>query len=173
MQRSLSIWIVPPPDLRWRLESFVARRGEGPAFTPHVTLVGDLRSDPAETLAAVHGVASSVLPLSIRFEGIETGTSFFRSVFLRVHPTAELLRAHRASCEALGVTPNQDFDPHLSLAYGHVSTAELAVLQRQVHRREIPGSRFRADALTVAHAASTVPIAKWVEIETIAPGGSS
>ncbi len=170
MRRPLSIWIVPPADVvRARLEGLVARHGEGPAFTPHVTLLGDLRVDRAATVAAAGVVVERFLPLTIRFEGIDTGSSFFRSVFLRVHASAELVGAHRALCEALGVAPAAPFEPHLSLAYGRVPETDRAALEEQVDRRGIVRTSFAADSLTVAHAASAMPIEDWTEVETIGP----
>jgi 2'-5' RNA ligase len=167
MHRPLSIWIVPPAEVRAGLDGLVARHGEGPAFTPHVTLLGDLRVDRAATVAAAGAVVERFLPLSIRFEGIDTGSSFFRSVFLRVHASAELVGAHRALCEALGVAPAAPFEPHLSLAYGRVPETDRAALEEEVDRRGIVGTSFAAGTLTLAHAASTMPIEDWTEIETI------
>lgn len=93
-----------------------------PRFEPHITLASGLPASlsPAAILAAVpprpRGAA-----LPVRFESLEAGDTYFRSVFLAVHPAPALLalrdHIHGALRARPGVHPASPRFPHMSLCY--------------------------------------------------------
>jgi 2'-5' RNA ligase len=116
-----SLWIVPEGEVRRRLAARIAelaRRFAGPVFEPHVTLLAG-RPGPAASVIARAGEGmrmSNTFP--VRFIGPELGDSYFRSLYLRVEPSPELLVLHDAVRDAFGRTEEAPFFPHLSLRYG-------------------------------------------------------
>ena len=57
---------------------------------------------------------------------VEVGAAFFQCVYLKVVPSAPLMKAHEVAAAAFGVTPGrgpgQPYMPHLSLVYGDSTT---------------------------------------------------
>jgi 2'-5' RNA ligase len=116
-----SLWIVPEGEARRRLAALIAelaRRFAGPVFDPHVTLLAGLPGPAASVIVRAEEVMRRAKTFPVRFVGPEVGDSYFRSLYLRVEPSAELLALHGAARDAFGRTEEPPFFPHLSLRYG-------------------------------------------------------
>ena len=116
-----SPWIVPEGEVRRRLAALIAelaRRFGGPVFDPHVTLLAGLPGPAASVIARAEEVMRGARTFPVRFEGPEKGESYFRSLYLRVEPSPELLALHGAARDAFGRTEDAPLFPHLSLLYG-------------------------------------------------------
>ncbi|KAJ7074160.1 RNA ligase/cyclic nucleotide phosphodiesterase [Mycena amicta] len=89
-----------------------------PHFIPHITLAA-LPNDPEPTLEQIQA-AIPALPrsLDVSFDRVEVGDHYFRSVYLVVQPTPDLIALHQHVHKALGITnPRTPKFPHLSLCY--------------------------------------------------------
>lgn len=163
---TLSLWIVPPSPLRETLREIVtrfARIAGMPPFEPHVTLLGDLVGSPPEILRDARGIAAAGA-FEVQCDGIGTGPTFFRSVFLRVHRSEGILEARGAAGRLLGgraARPEEPFDPHLSLAYGALEEEVRGAVLDEVERRGLGTTTFRADRITLARSSSGIPIEEW------------
>jgi 2'-5' RNA ligase len=116
-----SLWIVPEGEVRHRLAVLIAelaRRFGGPVFDPHVTLLAGRPGPAASVIAQAEEVMRGAETFPVRFVGPEVGDSYFRSLYLRVESSAELLAIHGAARDAFGRTEEVPFFPHLSLLYG-------------------------------------------------------
>ncbi|KAF7322463.1 Cyclic phosphodiesterase [Mycena chlorophos] len=89
-----------------------------PAFYPHITLAS-LPSDPEPTLQQIHAAIPPLSqPLDVSFHQVEVGDHYFRSVYIAIQPTADLLALHQHVHHELGIAnPRTPKFPHLSLAY--------------------------------------------------------
>ena len=116
-----SLWIVPDGEVHRRLAALIgalARRFGSPVFDPHVTLLAGLPGPAASVVARAPEVMRGAKAFPIRFVGPEKGESYFRSLYLHVEPSPQLLALHAAAREAFGRTEKAPFFPHLSLMYG-------------------------------------------------------
>jgi 2',3'-cyclic-nucleotide 3'-phosphodiesterase len=120
-----------------------------PTFTPHVTLL-TIPTHPADALsttlddlrAAVVSASTnnasnsnvvtqdlipiSSIPIPIKFASLETGSHFYRSVYIVVHDETGALRTLHASVhEAMKLEPRTPRFPHLSLCYIDDADAQL------------------------------------------------
>lgn len=93
-----------------------------PHFEPHITLASGIPPSLSPGTLLTHCIPRTLhAPLHAPFLSLETGTVYTRSVYVAVHPTAELraLHAHvRGALGALGVgEPRSPCFPHMSLCY--------------------------------------------------------
>uniref|UniRef100_A0A804Q2E7 Cyclic phosphodiesterase n=1 Tax=Zea mays TaxID=4577 RepID=A0A804Q2E7_MAIZE len=76
-----SVWALPPEPVRDRfrriMEGLRAAYG-GPAFEPHVTVVGDFRGRRSEAVKVLRAAAASVQPYTARVTGVARGSFFYQ-----------------------------------------------------------------------------------------------
>ncbi len=167
--RGVSLWLQPQGPFRERLRAVVLRlaaRFGGPVFEPHVTLVAGLSGDEAEILARARGLAAKLAPLSLRLERVARRDEYFRALFVEAIGGEALHAAHAAACRGLGHRPAGPFQPHLSLAYGHLDPAAAEASGREVSN-EVQG-RFEAVALHLVRTEGAV--GEWRELEVVPLG---
>jgi 2'-5' RNA ligase len=104
-------------------------------FDPHVTLLAGLPGPAASVIARAREVMAGAKTFPVRFVGPEVGDRYFRSLYLRVEPSPELLALHGAARDAFGRSEEAPFFPHLSLLYG--PPPPLAVIEEV--RPAVPG----------------------------------
>ena len=70
-------------------------------------------------------------------EDADVGEMFFQCVYLRMHPSPQLAKAHEMAAAVFGIPsgngPGKPYMPHLSLVYGRVGTFYRVILQSK-HR---------------------------------------
>jgi len=125
--RSYSIWLIPPKgNLQIRLSHYISELADiwnGPTFVPHVTLVGGLPGDETDLHARFEKVVFNLRPFVIRLKELRQTEEFFRSFYIRVDKSRDLMLSRQISGRYFGLEDNP-FNPHLSLYYGDVSTEE-------------------------------------------------
>jgi 2'-5' RNA ligase len=117
-------WLVPAAGpARDRLAAVIIRlAGEhgGPVFPPHVTMAGEVESS-AEAAARVLGrLVTGVRPFEVTLTGVGYEPEFFRTLYLRAEPSAQLTALHEAGERAWGLDisgTGPPYRPHLSLLY--------------------------------------------------------
>jgi 2'-5' RNA ligase len=112
-------WLVPAPgperDRLARVIADLAAGHGGPVFAPHVTLARNLDAAPDAVAGVLAAVTAGVPPFEVTLTGAGYEPVFFRSLYLRAEPSAQLAALRAAAEEALGLEPAPD--PHLSLLY--------------------------------------------------------
>jgi 2'-5' RNA ligase len=112
-------WLVPAPgperDRLARVIADLAAGHGGPVFAPHVTLARNLDAGPDAVAEVLTAVTAGVPPFEVTLTGTGYEPVFFRSLYLRAEPSAQLAALRAAAEEALGLEPAPD--PHLSLLY--------------------------------------------------------
>ncbi|WP_437592002.1 2'-5' RNA ligase family protein [Sorangium sp. So ce1000] len=130
---AFALWLVPGGAPAARLEELIAalaRDTGGPAFAPHLTLLGGLRGDGgalAAKLRRLRGDGGALRPVALEARGPATGSTRHQCVFLDVAPSEPLAALRRAAEAALGAS-DAPFRPHVSLVYGELPAA---------HRQEL------------------------------------
>jgi hypothetical protein len=136
--RSYSVWAIPSSKTEPRLTSLItslAGKHSTVTFPPHITLLGDIRTDlgQGKVEEAVEKALRSSSPsffvgtaaasessqhLSVRFARAAAGSLFYRCVYALCELEPALVAANASLQAAFG--HDESFMPHLSLLYGDV-----------------------------------------------------
>ena len=120
-----SLWLSPPKDsdIEHSLRSTV--HSLGCSFAPHVTLISKIPlSTSIEEIRSslVSYLSTHDLP-NVRTLSLETGSEFFKRIFLRCEKTSSLVALARFAKETFLTGDNDinrwvnEYDPHISLIY--------------------------------------------------------
>jgi 2'-5' RNA ligase len=113
-------WLVPAAGpVRDRLAGVIAGLAAehgAPVFAPHVTMAGVAEAEPDAAARVLERVVAGVPPFEVTLTGIGHEPVFFRSLYLRAEPSAQLTALHEAGQRAWGLT-GPPYRPHLSLLY--------------------------------------------------------
>ena len=127
-------WLVPAAGpVREGLAGVITRLAAehgGPVFAPHVTMNGSVDAEPAVAARLLERLVAEVPPFEVTLPGFGYEPEFFRSLYLRAEPSAQLTALHEAGQRAWGLRPGPPYRPHLSLLYA----------------RDLPGERKPAIA---------------------------
>lgn len=124
------MWIVPNATDAQRLENIMntgqlssrtnstLSQGSYPRFHPHITLAS-LPLSVENNLTGIEASIATALkrPLTVKFSSVEIGSHYFRSVYIAIEPTSEIMNLHERIHEALQAVPRTPSFPHLSLCY--------------------------------------------------------
>ena len=115
------LWLVPTGAVYDRLAGVIADlsvRYDGPAFDPHLTLLGRLEGEEASLVDRTHQLARALQPFEVRLKEPGYEEQYFRCLFLPAEPSSPFLEAHRQTTQIFDAQPTSAFDPHVSLLYG-------------------------------------------------------
>ena len=87
-------------------------------FEPHVTLLGGLVGSQSKLASRTSQLASCIGPYEVRLGTIDCLDEFYRSLFIRVAPTASVLEANQKARLIFQCLQEPEYLPHLSLMYG-------------------------------------------------------
>ena len=155
-----SLWLVPAGDAEKVLQAVLerlAREYTGPTFLPHVTLLGGIVGSESEIVSRSRELAAQIAPFAVHLDGVDSGESYFQSVFATASPTPELLAVREAAQQAFPEAPVEPYRPHLSLLYGDLS-AEIKRTVVEGLRGTLPAS-FEARTLVLVQTGDAV--ADW------------
>lgn len=167
-----SLWIVPPHPLRdgliQTISEFAHQLGI-PPFEPHVTLLGDLACSLEEAREGLRRIGEAARSFAVDFEGIDSGDTFHRAVYLRVRRSEGVIQARKTAERFLGdrAAETEPFEPHLSLAYGILDEETRRRIREETRGRGLHSGSFVARRLTLAESASEVPIERWRLVEAV------
>ena len=113
-------WLVPAAGpVRDRLAGVIAGLAAehgAPVFAPHVTMNGSVDAEPDAAARVLERLVAGVPPFEVTLPGFGYEPEFFRSLYLRAEPSAQLTALHEAGERAWGLT-GPPYRPHLSLLY--------------------------------------------------------
>lgn len=151
-ETAFALWLLPGGASAARLEELIealARETGGPAFAPHLTLLGGLRGDAgalAAKLGRLRGDGGALRPVALEARGPATGSTRHQCVFLDVAPSEPLAALRRAAEAALG-SNEAPFRPHVSLVYGELPAARRRELAADPRVRALAHDVWWADRL--------------------------
>jgi 2'-5' RNA ligase len=164
-----SIWIVPPEPARTALAAQIDRLSAEyatPRFPPHVTVLGDLALSEPDALARTAELAALLEPFRLEFGDVGRSDERFRSLYVDVRRSEQVVRMHDEAVRILGLVPDREFEPHLSLLYGSLPVEAKRDAARSVEGRLPRG--FEADRLELAYSSSAIPIHDWRAVREFA-----
>ena len=113
-------WLVPAAGpVRDRLAGVIAGLAAEhgtPVFAPHVTMNGSVDAEPDAMTGVLERLVTGVPPFEVTLPGFGYEPEFFRALYLRAEPSAQLTALHQAGQRAWGLT-GPPYRPHLSLLY--------------------------------------------------------
>ena len=118
--------------------------GSYPKFHPHVTLAS-LPLSAENNLTDIEASIATFLksPLTVKFSSVDIGSHYFRSVYIAIEPTSEIMNLHERIHEALQVIPRTPSFPHLSLCY--IDEKDAAIGEREAFYKDLKdGGKIRA-----------------------------
>ena len=152
------LWLVPTGAVYDQLAGVIAdlsSRHHGPAFDPHLTLLGRLEGEEEVLVDRAHQFARALHPFEVRLKEPGYEAQYFRCLFLPAEPSPAILDAHQQATQIFDAQPASAFDPHVSLLYGLFPES----LKQEIIRAlppDLPGS-FLVSRLQLIRAASTNP----------------
>ncbi len=132
-----ALWLAPDEDSGGRFADVIGRLREqygGPPFAPHVTLLENLIGSSDRVTAKADALAAALRPIPARALRLVMEPYYFRSLYLKLDPGAELVQAHEQAAQQFGVAPQDNFHPHLSLLYGLVPRKTKIAIGAQIHQ---------------------------------------
>ena len=115
------LWLVPTGAAHDRLAGVIAdlsARHHGPAFDPHLTLLGRLEGEEEVLVDCTRQFARALHSFEVRLKAPGYEPHYFRCLFLPVEPSPSLLEAHQQATQIFAPQSTRTFDPHVSLLYG-------------------------------------------------------
>jgi len=150
---STSLWLEPQGASRDRFTGLIRKLANElgtPVFDPHVTLLGGLSQPESEVVDRSLALAALVPPIEVRLTRAGVGLEYYHFLYFEVAVTEQLREAHATARRAFDL-PEEEFEPHLSLAYAIPLEHEPSELLRRVPGR--PWGRFMVDSLTLVRTA--------------------
>ncbi|GIL83708.1 hypothetical protein Vretimale_10495 [Volvox reticuliferus] len=162
LKESYSIWAMPKGKLADQLRgeiAHLAQRHGGPAFPPHVTVLGDIERPREEAQALMKELAAQVKKYRINFVDVTRGTFFYQCVFLLVAKDEGTMAAAASARSVFGMTTTP-YMPHLSLLYADLVDAEKAKIVEYETAR-LYGESSGYDTLLVETGYEVGSLALW------------
>ena len=161
-----SVWIRPNAVALERIQDairMVHKQAGGPPVRPHVSLLGGIETTLGDAESKLKKLASRLKPFEITLGKIDWRPEYFRSLFVTVEPSSELVAAHAAAHEIFERMPTEPFEPHVSLLYGDFDES----LKKQL-AKELGGrldASFKAGAVDLVNACEIVPVPEWKSVK--------
>ena len=153
------LWIVPTGAVFDRLADVIADLGaryHGPAFDPHLTLLGRLEGEEEVLVDRTRRFARALQPFEVRLEEPGYEAQYFRCLFLPVESSPWLMDTHQRATRIFDAQPTSAFDPHVSLLYGMFPESVKQEIIKGLPP-DLPGS-FPVSRLQLIRAGSTNPL---------------
>lgn len=93
---------------------------DAPRFQPHVTVLASLDAACAEAALKLASLAAGLPPVELAFTAIGHEETYFRSLYLRAAPSAQLQALQEAGRQAFALDRTARA-PHLSLLYSDMT----------------------------------------------------
>ena len=161
------LWIALTGAVYDRLAGVIAElstRYHGPAFDPHLTLLGRLEGEEEILVDRTRQFARVLHPFEVRLKEPGYEAQYFRCLFLLAEPSPPILEAHQRATRIFDAQPTSAFDPHVSLLYGVFAES----LKQEIIKGLPPDlpSSFLASRLQLIRADSPNP-QDWQAVETL------
>lgn len=128
-----SIWLVPSqPEFDQYHKSIgdLARSASSPAFTPHITLLGQIPGDVTWIKAQTEELFSDVHRFKLSLTHVGMFDTHYRSIILHVKGSPRLEELYTQSLQLYSQGKSEPFVPHLSLLYSDLLESEKIALMK-------------------------------------------
>ena len=131
-----SLWLMPERNTKTysfldQLIRNLAARYQTPIFNSHITLLGGINDNEQNVREKTQLLAEKLTPYEIQLDEIGTNKTYFQILFYKIKPTHSALNANDIARKVFGINKEKYF-PHLSLAYGDLTSEQVFVLKQIV-----------------------------------------
>lgn len=123
----LSLWIIPDSSASRKLQTIMSIRPDSaqapltarsyPKFHPHITLASLPLVMETDLETIEKSIPNIEGPLACQFAAVETGSHYYRSVYIKIKPSVELVGLRKHIHDTLHLEQRTPAFPHLSLCY--------------------------------------------------------
>ena len=148
--KAYSIWLIPKGENYIILKNTIIELShifKGIKFLPHVTVVSNLDYSEKFLSKKIEKIAKKVEPFNIEFNSIDYLDEFFQSFFISVKINDDLVYIRKIAKSYFSKI-TEEYNPHLSLAYGNIESKIKKKLKRKIH---CPIKNFKATELYLAY----------------------
>jgi 2'-5' RNA ligase len=134
---SFSLWLMPTGEVYLALANLISdlsKKYSSPRFAPHVTLLGELNGSHEEIESRASRLSVNLRPHVIKLSKVEYLDEYFRSLFVRVEETEEVLQANLRARDIFSRRNDAKYFPHLSIMYGNFPSATKDEIIRKIGR---------------------------------------
>tara|TARA_S200000501_G_scaffold115553_1_gene108581 strand:+ start:761 stop:1282 length:522 start_codon:yes stop_codon:yes gene_type:complete len=145
-----SIWLIPNDEKYILLRETIIELShffEGIKFIPHVTLISNLDYSEKFLSKKVDSIAKKIKSFDIYFNEVSYLDKFFQSFFIKVKMNNRLAYARKIAQSSFSMI-KEEYNPHLSLAYGNIETKIKKNLKNKI---QCPIKNFKVEELYLAH----------------------
>jgi 2'-5' RNA ligase len=132
--KTFSLWLVPSGETYQSLASLISDLSEeyhSPCFPPHVTLLGSLHDSYENLKLKSSRLGARLTTYRINLMSVEYTNEYFRSLFIKVEETEDVLRANLTAREIFDRSTDPKYSPHLSILYGILSsTTKQSIIEK-------------------------------------------
>lgn len=158
-----SIWLTLDPVSERKVTALIsstAARFGCPSFTPHITLLGELEGTVDKSVNLIRDAFADVSAARLDVSNAKAGNTFFTSIILQAPLSKPLDNARTSLVNALTPDRFEQFNPHVSLAYGLADSTEKTAYITEL--LEGPTVDFIAvSGVAVVRSSKTTPIHEW------------
>lgn len=143
----------------------MAKHLGSPAFSPHLTILGDLQA----TLSEAETLARKILPTVphvVQIAGPETSSAYFMACYLGVKTSPSFEEARRVLHDEIHGVDHAMDPPHISLAYGLYDQEKLSPYLKPIDTRYC-GKTASVSSIEIVKSAKTIPIEDWKTVHKI------
>ena len=148
--KAYSIWLIPNGEKYILLKNTIIDLSHifnGINFIPHVTVVSNLDYSEKFLSKRVENIAKKVKPFIIELNTIDYLDEFFQSFFISVKINDDLAYIRKIA-KSYFPSIHEEYNPHLSLAYGNIEAKIKKSLKRKIY---CPIKNFKATELCLAY----------------------
>ena len=148
--KAYSIWLIPNGENYILLKNTIIELShifKGIEFLPHVTVISNLDYSEKFLSKKIESIAKKVEPFNIEFNSIDYLDEFFQSFFISVKINDDLAYIRKIA-KSYFSNITEEYNPHLSLAYGKIESKIKKSLKRKIH---CPIKNFKATELYLAY----------------------
>lgn len=161
-----SLWVMPKGEILEALQNTIntlAEKYSAPVFNPHITLLGDLETPEEEVIKRVESIVGNITPFQVSLEGLGFEDYYFRSLYLKVKLSSELVRLQEETKRVFQIDNKTTYMPHISLLYGNYpSDIKQEIIQELKDKFNFS---FTASSIHIFHAFGE-PY-EWYEIKEV------
>lgn len=158
-----SVWLRPESHVAESLRADIrtlCSLYDGPAFEPHVTLVGDVIGDAHKTLTECTRVFSGSKAIPATITGVVSTEAYFMSLFLELDVPSDLISVRQKAIKQLDLPPPAPFRPHISMAYGF-NQQDASAHHIEKLKAKYVGSTLVLTSLAIVASSTETPIENW------------
>ena len=148
--KAYSIWLIPNGENYILLKNTIIELShifKGIKFLPHITVVSNLDYSEKFLSKKIERIAKKVEPFNIEFNSINYLDEFFQSFFISVKINDDLVYIRKVA-KSYFSKMTEEYNPHLSLAYGNIESKIKKSLKKKIH---CPIKNFKASELYLAY----------------------